>query len=101
MEIIIALVLLIVVGALVYYNRHSRNFDVNQDGKVNVQDLSQAVTNVADGVKESADVNNDGKIDSNDADAVVKVVAAEAKKTATKARSAIKKTTTRSRKPKA
>jgi hypothetical protein len=56
--------------------------DLNDDGKVNTEDLSvvkQEVTKVAAVVKEELDLNNDGKVDEKD----FKVAKQELKKVAT------------------
>ena len=101
MEIIIALVAVVVVGALIYFNRSSKGLDVNNDGKVDLADAKAAVDNAVTGVTAAADVNNDGKVDAEDAKVVVKKATTGAKKAATKAKTAVKKAATRGRKPKA
>ncbi len=55
--------------------------DVNHDGKVDLQDVKEAVKKVRSRVKKTADVNGDGKVTKADAKAAVKKVAATAKKT--------------------
>lgn len=52
MEILIALVVVVVLGALIYFNRSSRDLDVNKDGKIDLQDAAQAVDNTVQGVKD-------------------------------------------------
>lgn len=94
MEILLALIVVVVIGSLIYFNRSSKGLDVNNDGKVDLADAKAAVDNAVAGVKSTADVNKDGKIDAAD----VKEVA---KRAATKAKETVKKTTTRGRKPKA
>lgn len=101
MEIILALIAVVIVGALVYYNRTSTGLDVNNDGKVDLNDAKAAVDNAITGVVAAADVNNDGKVDAEDAKVVVEKAKTTVKKAATKAKSAAKKATTRGRKPKA
>lgn len=102
MEIIIALIAVVVIGALFYFNRSSKGLDVNNDGKVDLADVKAAVENTVAGVTAAADVNNDGKVDAADAKVVVEKAKAGAKKAATKAKTAAKKATgTRGRKPKA
>ena len=101
MEIIIALVAIVAVGALVYFNRSAKSLDINNDGKVDLADAKAAVDNAVAGVAAAADVNNDGKVDAADAKVVVEKATAEVKKAATKAKTAAKKTTSRGRKPKA
>jgi cytoskeletal protein RodZ len=90
MEIIIALVAIVVIGAIWYSNR-STGADVNQDGKVDLADAKAAVEKTVEAVTQVADANKDGKVDAAD----VKVVATKAKtavkKTATKAKAAVKK----------
>ena len=101
MEIIIALVAVVVVGALVYFNRSAKSLDINNDGKVDLADAKAAVDNAVAGVAAAADVNKDGVVDAADAKVVVEKATTEVKKAATKAKSAAKKTTSRGRKPKA
>lgn len=79
MEIIIALVAIVVIGAIWYTNRGT-GADVNQDGKVDLADAKVAVEKTVEAVVAVADTNNDGKVDLED----VKVVA-------TKAKAAVKK----------
>jgi preprotein translocase subunit SecF len=90
MEIIIALVAIVVIGAIWYSNR-STGADVNGDGKVDLADAKAAVEKTVEAVVQVADANKDGKVDAAD----VKVVATKAKtavkKTATKAKAAVKK----------
>jgi hypothetical protein len=101
MEIIIALVAIVVVGALVYFNRSAKSLDINNDGKVDLTDAKAAVDNTVAGVAAVADVNKDGVVDAADAKVVVEKATAEVKKVSTKAKTAVKKATTRGRKPKA
>lgn len=101
MEIIIIGVVLVVIGAFIYFNRSAKSFDVNQDGKVDVKDVSAAVTNTVEGVKAAADVNHDGKVNTADVKEVVAKTKTAAKKTATKAKAAaITATKKPGRKPK-
>ena len=101
MEILLALIAIVVIGALIYFNRSSKGLDVNNDGKVDLADAKAAVDNVVAGVTAAADVNKDGKVDAADAKVVVEKAKTGAKKAATKAKTAVKKATTRGRKPKA
>jgi len=101
MEIIIGLIVLVVAGAIWYFNRSSKNLDVNQDGKVDTKDAVAAVQNTVTGVKAAADVNQDGKVDTADAKEVVTKAKAAVKKTATKAKAAASTATKKpGRKPK-
>ena len=100
MEIIIALVTIVVVVALVYFNRSAKSPDINDDGKVDLADAKAAVDNTVTGLAAVADVNRDGVVDAADVKAVVEKAKTEVKKTAAKARSAAKKATTRGRRPK-
>jgi preprotein translocase subunit SecF len=94
MEIIIALVAIVVIGTVWYTNRKT-GADVNGDGKVDLADVKAAVEQTVETVAIVADANKDGKVDAAD----VKVVATKAKtavkktatKTATKAKAAVKK----------
>lgn len=89
MEIIVIGLVILAVGAFVYYNR-SKGLDVNSDGKVDTKDLSAAVTNTVEGVKSAADVNKDGKVDTADVKEVVTKTRATAKKAATKTATKVK-----------
>ena len=52
--IVIAVIVLVVVGgAFWYFNKDQDDFDINDDGKVDVADLKEAASNVAKGVKAS------------------------------------------------
>jgi 1,2-phenylacetyl-CoA epoxidase PaaB subunit len=101
MEILLAIAVVVVVGALIYFNRSSKGLDVNNDGKVDAADAKAAVQNAVEGVKATADVNNDGKVDAADAKMAVEKAKTVAKKAGTKAKIAAKKATSRGRKPKA
>ncbi len=90
MEIIIAVVVIVAIGAIFYFNRDT-GVDVNKDGKVDLADVKAAVTNTVEGVKTTADVNKDGKVDAADAKAAGTAVKKTVKKAATKARTAVKK----------
>jgi hypothetical protein len=94
MEIIIALLVLVGLGAIWYYNRNT-GFDKNSDGKVDFSDAKSVVENTVQAavvdVKKAADVNKDGKVDVADAKVVAKKAAAGAKKAAGKAKAAVKK----------
>jgi hypothetical protein len=90
MEILLGLVAVVVVGLFVYYNRQNKSLDVNNDGKVDLDDVKAATENVVQGVKSTVDVNQDGKVDVADAKEAVKKTAAKAKSTAKKVGSAVK-----------
>ena len=96
---IIVLLLIVAVGVFWYYNRNTKSFDVNNDGKVDAADAKTAVENVVEGVKATADVNKDGKVDAVDAAVVTEKVKTTAKKAATKAKTTAKKAT--AKKPRA
>ena len=51
MEIVFGLIVVVAVGSLIYFNRTSRSLDINNDGKVDLQDAQKAVDNAVDGVK--------------------------------------------------
>ena len=80
METLLVIAIVVVVGAIIYFNRSSKSLDINEDGKVDAADAKAAVQNAVTGVKQTADVNKDGKVD-----------AADAKVVATKAKTAVKK----------
>lgn len=101
MEILLAIAVAVVVGALIYFNRSSKSLDINDDGKIDLSDAKSAVDNAVAGVTAAADVNKDGKVDVADVKAVAEKATTEVKKVATKAKSAAKKATGRGRKPKA
>ena len=50
-ELIVALIVVILVAAIIYFNRDTKSLDVNQDGKVDVADAKAAVENTVEGVK--------------------------------------------------
>jgi Ca2+-binding EF-hand superfamily protein len=101
MEILLAIAVAVVIGALIYFNRSSKGLDVNNDGKVDLEDVKAAVDNAVVGVTAAVDVNKDGKVDAADVKEVAKKATTGAKKAATKAKTAVKKATTRGQKPKA
>jgi Dockerin type I domain len=105
MEILLAIVVVVVVGALIYFNRKTKSFDVNNDGKVDAADVKAAVQNAVTGVQASADVNKDGKVDAADVKVVAEKAKTQVKKAVTKAaakpKAAVKKAVNRGRKPKA
>jgi hypothetical protein len=94
MEILI-LAGLVVVGALIYFNRSSKSLDINNDGKVDSADLKAAAKNAVSGVKRVADVDGDGKVTAKDAKAAAGKAKTAVKKTAAKAKTAAKRVTTR------
>jgi hypothetical protein len=51
MEILLAIAVAAVVAALVYFNRSAKSLDVNNDGKIDADDVKAAVQNVVEGVK--------------------------------------------------
>ena len=55
MEIVLALVVIVTVGALIYFNRSARSLDVNHDGKIDAADAVAAVTAAAEGVKSTVE----------------------------------------------
>ncbi len=57
--------------------------------------VDAAVNEVKEEVKEALDVNNDGKVNVEDAKVAVEVVKTKAKATATKAKATVKKATTK------
>jgi hypothetical protein len=91
MEIVIIAIAVVAIGAIIYFNRSSKSFDINQDGKVDATDAKAAVQNVVEGVKASADVNQDGKVDAADVKVVVETAKTQVKKTVSKAKAATKK----------
>jgi uncharacterized protein (UPF0333 family) len=54
MELVLVLVVVVAVGALLYFNRSARSLDINQDGRVDAADAVAAVENAAQGVKNTA-----------------------------------------------
>jgi Co/Zn/Cd efflux system component len=101
MEILLAIAVVVIVGALIYFNRSSKSLDINNDGKVDAADVKAAVQNAVEGVKATADVNKDGKVDAADVKVVATKAKAGAKKAATKTKETVKKAVGRGRKPKA
>jgi hypothetical protein len=101
MEIVLFAVVVVALGAFIYYNRSSKGLDVNNDGKVDAADAKAAVQNVVEGVKATADVNKDGKVDSADVAVVKEKAKTVAKKTTAKAKETVKKSAGRTPKSKA
>jgi hypothetical protein len=100
MEILLAIAVAVVIGALIYFNRSSKGLDVNNDGKVDLADAKAAVDNAVAGVSAVADVNKDGKVDVADVKVVATKAKTQVKKAATKAKETVKKSAGRGRKPK-
>lgn len=101
MEILLALGVVVVIGALIYFNRSSKGLDVNNDGTVDLADVALAAKTTVEGVKAAADVNKDGKVDVADVKAVTTKAKAGAKKAVAKTKETVKKASGRGRKPKA
>ena len=89
MEILI-LAVLVVVGALIYFNRSSKSLDINGDGKVDLADAALAVKNTVQGAQRLADVDGDGKVTVKDAQAAAAKAKTAVKNTAAKAKTATK-----------
>jgi hypothetical protein len=51
MEIFVIALVVVFIAAAVYYNRKSKNFDINQDGKVSTADIKAAVQNAVCGAE--------------------------------------------------
>jgi len=54
MELILGLIVVVAVGALIYFNRSARSLDINKDGKVDSADAVAAVVNATEGVTQTA-----------------------------------------------
>jgi hypothetical protein len=50
-ELIFGLIFVVLIVAILFFNRSSKGLDVNQDGKVDVEDAKVAVQNTVEGVK--------------------------------------------------
>ena len=74
--------LLIVVGAVVYYNRDAKSLDIDADGDIDKDDVKAALKNAEEGVKE--DVREVVEEVAEKADEVVEKVKEAAKKLPTK-----------------
>jgi hypothetical protein len=77
-ELIFGLIFVVLIAAILFFNRSSKSLDINQDGKVDLNDAKAAVENTVAGVKATADVNKDGKVDAGDVKAVATKVKAAA-----------------------
>jgi hypothetical protein len=53
MEILIALIVIVAIGAIIYTNREARSLDINKDGKVDVEDVKVAVQNTVEAAKKT------------------------------------------------
>ena len=89
MEILIALVIVAGLGYMLWANNQIKPLDLNKDGKVDSQDLAAIVPVLTQSITKVADVNNDGKVDVEDAKVVVEKTKVVAKKTAAKAKNAV------------
>lgn len=49
-EIILGLIVAVIVFLVIYFNRGTKGLDVNNDGKVDVEDAKAAVENTVEGV---------------------------------------------------
>jgi len=78
-----------VVAGIAYYNRNNKSLDLNQDGKIDIEDavtaVKRAVAESKIDVKQVLDVNKDGKLDLAD----VTVIANAAKKTVNTVKAAV------------
>ena len=90
MEIIIALIVVVVFGAMLYFNRSGKGLDVNSDGKIDIADAKSALSNTVSGVKKAADVDGDGKVTAKDVKVAAKKVKSTAAKTVSKAKTTAK-----------
>jgi hypothetical protein len=92
MEIIIALIVIVVVGAIIYVNREAKTLDLNEDGKVDAADAKAAIQKTVDAVRNAGDVNKDGKVDAADVKVATTKAKTAVKKAAVKAKTAVRKT---------
>jgi hypothetical protein len=51
MELILVLVVAVIVGALIYFNRSAHRLDINKDGKIDAADAVAAVQQATESVK--------------------------------------------------
>ena len=79
-ELIFGLIFVVLIAAILFFNRSSKSLDINQDGKVDLNDAKAAVENTVAGVKATADVNKDGKVDAADVKAVAKKATTRSRK---------------------
>ena len=71
MEIIIGIIVVAIIALMIYSNQQAKSLDLNNDGKVDLNDAKTAVKNTATTAKKIADVNKDGKVNAKDAKAAV------------------------------
>lgn len=102
MEIIIAIII-IIAGTAIWFSTRGTGLDVNNDGKIDLQDVKAAADKIVEGVKSTADVNKDGKVDVADVKAAATKAKTRAKKTVAKAATKVKAAAKKApgRKPKA
>lgn len=97
METLLVIAIVVVVGAIIYFNRSAKSLDINADGQVNAEDAKAAVQNAVEGVKQTADLNKDGKVDAADVKVATTKAKTAVKKAAVKAKTAARKTTARAK----
>jgi hypothetical protein len=52
-ELVFGLIFVVLIVAILFFNRSSKSLDINQDGKVDLDDAKKAVENAAVGVEET------------------------------------------------
>lgn len=52
-ELVFGLIFVVLIAAILFFNRGSKSLDLNQDGKVDLDDAKKAVENTVVGVEET------------------------------------------------
>lgn len=52
-ELIFGLIFIVLIAAILFFNRSTKSLDINQDGKVDLDDAKKAVENTVAGVEET------------------------------------------------
>ena len=98
MSIEVIIGLLVALGFLVWYFNRDKGLDINDDGKVDIADVKEAVSNTAEGIKDTVDLDGDGKVGLGDAKVAAEAVSsvttgavAEAKRTVSRAKNETKR----------
>lgn len=96
----IAVILLVIVVAAIWYLNRDQTLDTNNDGKIDSTDLKNLAENTVQQVKSLADQDGDGKVTVADAKVAVKKTTSAVKRAASRAKTGAKSAARRGSKSK-